>query len=337
MITWQMNELKCELRFSWAIARETSTVKTNFIVHCQLDSVEGLGEIAPLTRFNESLERIREDFDYFLHALSTQSISSVEGLYRLLREQERVFCRSFCFGIEAAYLDLMSKISEKSLSELIGLRGLSRVSTLYSLPIMPHGDFPDFLTEHRSSRFSELKLKVKGDKNCRKNLMTLLETFPTKKIAVDGNECFHSVQEVVDFFEGVDPARLLFLEQPFHASKSFLGRSLKGELPVLLVADESLSDQQISDDYALDFHMLNLKLMKTGSFLVARRQIQQARSLGLKLMLGCMIETSLNIRYAMSLAGEFDYLDLDGFLLLKKDPFLLVTENNGQLYCSDTH
>ena len=75
----------------------------------------------------------------------------------------------------------------------------------------------------------------------------------------------------------------------------------------------------------------NVKLMKAGSYQRAREQIEKAKSLNLKTMLGCMVESSLGIAGAMSVSQDVDYFDLDGFLYFKQEPHGLVTENQGFL------
>ena len=80
------------------------------------------------------------------------------------------------------------------------------------------------------------------------------------------------------------------------------------------------------------FDGVNIKIMKSGGLLCAVSQMQTARDLGLKVMLGCMVESSLGISYALALSSLGDYFDLDGFLFLKEDPFSLVEEKGGELF-----
>ena len=102
----------------------------------------------------------------------------------------------------------------------------------------------------------------------------------------------------------------------------------------MIFADESVQDGRIIDDFQLGFHGINVKLSKAGGYYKAQRQLKEARELGLKTMLGCMVESSLGISCAMNIAHGVDYFDLDGFLLLKEDPMKLVYEEMGKLYFS---
>ena len=78
-----------------------------------------------------------------------------------------------------------------------------------------------------------------------------------------------------------------------------------------------------------------MKLMKTGSYSNGLRILREAKAAGMRTMIGCMVETTLGISSALNLSGLADYVDLDSFLLLKDEPFVLVKEQNGILYFKD--
>ena len=82
---------------------------------------------------------------------------------------------------------------------------------------------------------------------------------------------------------------------------------------------------------AKQFHAVNIKLMKTGSLIVARDFLREAKKHNLEAMMGCMIETTIGISYGMLFTGMVEYVDLDGFLLVKDEPFHLVSEKEGLL------
>ena len=85
----------------------------------------------------------------------------------------------------------------------------------------------------------------------------------------------------------------------------------------------------------LDLLKINMKLMKTGSYSNGLRILREAKAAGMRTMIGCMVETTLGISSALNLSGLADYVDLDSFLLLKDEPFVLVKEQNGILYFKD--
>jgi L-alanine-DL-glutamate epimerase-like enolase superfamily enzyme len=106
---------------------------------------------------------------------------------------------------------------------------------------------------------------------------------------------------------------------------------LKKTCPFDLIADESIEDQGDFDFLKTQFHGVNMKLMKAGGYLNGLKILNSAREKGLKTMVGCMIESSLGIYSAYNLASNVDYLDLDGFIIIKDDPFNLLVEENGYI------
>jgi len=106
---------------------------------------------------------------------------------------------------------------------------------------------------------------------------------------------------------------------------------LKDCSPLPLFADESYHTAADVDHCAACFHGVNVKLVKTGGVTGAFQALKAARAKGLKTMIGCMIETSVLISAAAHLAELADYLDLDGNLLVKNDPYVGVSARNGIL------
>jgi len=108
-------------------------------------------------------------------------------------------------------------------------------------------------------------------------------------------------------------------------------RWLKDRTPLPIMADESYHSAADAERCAECFHAVNVKLVKTGGLTGAYEALRAARQLGLKTMLGCMIESSVLITAAAHLAELTDYLDIDGNLLITNDPYLGATADNGVL------
>jgi L-alanine-DL-glutamate epimerase-like enolase superfamily enzyme len=106
---------------------------------------------------------------------------------------------------------------------------------------------------------------------------------------------------------------------------------LKERSPLPLVGDESYQDARDAERCARCFHGVNVKLVKTGGVTAAKEALEAARRLGLKTMLGCMIESSVLISAAAHLASLTDWLDLDGNVLITNDPFAGALNLDGRL------
>jgi L-alanine-DL-glutamate epimerase-like enolase superfamily enzyme len=112
-------------------------------------------------------------------------------------------------------------------------------------------------------------------------------------------------------------------------------RWVRSRVHIPIIADEACLRPEDVPKIAGAFDGINIKLMKCGGIKEGLTMIGLAKSLGMKVMLGCMIESSLGITAAAHLASEADYLDLDSHLLIENDPYLGVKLENGKLVLND--
>jgi L-alanine-DL-glutamate epimerase-like enolase superfamily enzyme len=98
-----------------------------------------------------------------------------------------------------------------------------------------------------------------------------------------------------------------------------------------LMADESVCDEANFEEITQQFDYVNMKLMKAGGYLNGLHIINEAKAHNLKTMVGCMVETSLGISSAWHLCSLTNYADLDGYLIVKEEPFGLLKEENGKI------
>ena len=135
---------------------------------------------------------------------------------------------------------------------------------------------------------------------------------------VDAN-CAWNARETIENAPALKELGVEFIEQPLPAD-DWKGMEVVAHhcaLPVM--ADESCQQESDVDRCALHFNGINIKLTKCGGLTPARRMIQKARILGLKVMVGCMTESSVGISAIAQLLPQLDYVDMDGAMLLKED------------------
>ena len=330
MFNWSIKEIELPLKFTWNISRNSSDTKKNFIVKVKNGSMEAYGEVAFNVRYGESRELILEKFEEFKNNVP-QDLNGVESLVAFLETTD--IPQSLKFGIESSFVHYVSNLSGKSVPQLMGVNVVSSVKTSFSIPIMEVGKIESFIKENNLHRFSVLKVKVNREiahDFCKEVLR--LTNVPLR---VDANESFESARETLLFLEKFpEIKRLEFLEQPLASSLHDEALELKKHSTVMLMADESVTKEEVNQYHVERFHAVNIKMMKAGGYMKAMKQLRQAKSLGLKTMLGCMVETSLGISSALNIAGGVDYFDLDGCLLIKQDPYKLVSEENGKIFYS---
>lgn len=330
MFSWSIKEIELPLKFNWNISRNSSAIKHNFIIEVKNGSIKALGEVAFNVRYGETRELILEKFEEF-KAAAPQEFNGVENLVAFLDTMD--LPQSLKFGIESSFVHYVSILSGKSVAQLMGTNVVSSVKTSFSIPIMEVGKVEAFIKENNLARFSVLKVKVNKD-NAQDFAGEILR-LTNVALRIDANESFESASETIKFLENFpNLARLEFLEQPLRSELHDEALELKKHSSVFLMADESVTKEEIGEYYKERFHGINVKMMKAGGYMKAVKQLRQAKLLGLKTMLGCMVETSLGISSALNISGGVDFFDLDGCLLIKEDPYKLISEENGKVFYS---
>lgn len=328
MLKWSIKKIRLPLSCDWKISRNSSSFKENFIVSVTNDDHIGKGEVAFNVRYGESINTIEKGFDSIKQDLF--GIVDLDSLKRILDSKK--INNSLRCAIECAYLDFYSKSSGKeNIFSLLNLKKRESLKTSFSLPILNKGEYKKFYEDYNLQRFETLKVKVSGEDFIEK--CSEISSFFKGKLRIDANEGFSCPISTLDILNRSKKFNIEFIEQPFPSSNVESYKFLKDKSPFPIIADESVLSDGISREYVNLFHGVNIKLMKSGGLLKAIEQVESAKNLGLKTMVGCMIETSLGIYYAFILGGlDLDYVDLDGFLFLKEDPFKRLVERDGELF-----
>jgi L-alanine-DL-glutamate epimerase-like enolase superfamily enzyme len=232
-------------------------------------------------------------------------------------------------ALNIALMDGAARKAGKAIYDFLGL-GFKENKHLTSFSIGI--DKPDVIRKKvlEAEPYPVLKLKV-GSPDDAQNLKALRESAPKKTVRVDANEAWKTKEEALRQLEilAKDP-HIEFVEQPMPASNSLSDFAwLKARSPLPIMGDESYLSAADASRCAEGFHSVNVKLVKTGGISGAYDALQAARKLGLKTMIGCMIESSILISAAAHLAELTDFLDIDGSLLIKNDPFLGATAEAG--------
>lgn len=330
MLNWSIEEYNLPLKAKWAISRSAKREMQTFIVKVNDGDFEGMGEVSFSAHYGETRELIIKSFDHFKSNINPL-INSVEDLIVFLRSEE--YPTSFRFGVESAFIQYLSLLSETPVHELLNTREVKSINTSFSVPIMEVGKVKEFIEHHNLNRFKSLKVKVDADNGY--DLIKEVEKNFGGNIRIDANEDFPDADFTMGFVERLGAScPIEFLEQPMKASDHEGYKYLKDLSEVDIMADESLIDGDVTEFHAERFHAINVKLMKAGSYLTALKQLRLAKEFGMKTMIGCMIETSLGISSALNIAHGVDYYDLDGSLFLEKDPFGLIEEEKGRIILS---
>ena len=324
---WTAETILLELKYTWKISRNATDAKTNVIVKVSEGNLSALGEAAPNVRYGESPEKCMEEFARF-RSIVPEDCTRIEQL-RLALTHANV-SHALSFAIESAWIHFRAKQKHQTVSSYLELEEANHIPISYTIPIMETGRIKEFYDDNRLERFPFIKLKVNQDDAF--DATKYLLSFCRQPVMVDANEAFTDVEQCIYWLEKIKRLPLVFVEQPMPSAMVEESAYLKRYSPFPLMADEAITDQANFDELRRCFDGINVKLMKTGGYLTAIRFLKEARRLGMKTMIGCMVETTLGISSAMNLCSLTDYADLDSFILLKEEPYRIIKESEGKLY-----
>lgn len=326
----ELNISSLQLTHTWKIARSAASSSAQVVVIKLTDKhgVVGLGEAAPVARYQENLATVSD----FIRKLDAQKLSfehpaeSRNYIETLSSGDQSAKC-----ALNLALLDGAARKQDKAIYDYLGL-GFLENKHLSSFTIGI--DTPEIVRKKvvAAESFPILKMKV-GVPDDKANLQALREVAPKKTVRVDANEGWKTKEHALEMIEWLArDGHIEFVEQPMPAATPVEDWVwLKQRSPLPIFADESFHSASDAGRAAECFHGVNVKLVKTGGISGGFEALQAARRLGLKTMLGCMIETSILISAGAHLAALCDFLDLDGSILITNDPYLGATVDKGVL------
>ena len=237
-------------------------------------------------------------------------------------------------AVDIALHDLLAKRLGVPLVEMLG-RAHDALPTSITIGIKPTGEAVEEAAEHVGRGFRVLKVKLgKSLEEDLERVRALRERFGARVgIRVDANQGW-SPKDAAAFFERARGLDVELVEQPTAARDVAAMRALPEEARRKIAADESLLVERDALDLVAPPRacgIFNIKLMKCGGIAEALRMIAVARAHGMKIMLGCMIESSVAITAAAHLSPLVDTADLDGNLLLDADPYVGATVVAGRI------
>ena len=322
-LRWQIEFHRLDLKYTWAISRNSTDFKINAFVTVSDGTHIGIGEAAPNVRYGESPELFEKIFKSF----TLEGFKTLQEFALALKQQQ--IPNSLRFAIESAYVHYCCSKEQKTVAEYFGLAPGTQ-NTSYTIPIMPIEKLADYFKQYNPQRFKYIKLKVNAE-----NLIEFvheIRALCSNSLMIDANEAYTNPDQLLIDIEKTGEKGIEFIEQPFPSGFTTEYQYLKPRSRFPIFADESITDDADFEMLATCFHGINVKLMKAGGYLNGIRLLQEAKKRGLKTMIGCMIETGLGISSGLQLASLADYLDLDSFLILKEDIYPFVIEKEGHLF-----
>jgi L-Ala-D/L-Glu epimerase / N-acetyl-D-glutamate racemase len=301
-----------ELAETFVISRSSQDTADVVYVELEHDGMTGYGEATPIAHYAQSAESALAYLETQADALGDDPWALEEIESRLTTEEPAARA-----AIDAALYDLQGKLAGEPVWRLLGLR---RAGPPTSWTIWL-GDPDDMArrTEAVAGKFKRLKLKLGGRDGLDVERVRAVRAVTEAPLMVDVNEAW-SLDEALEALTRLAELGVEYCEQPLPARDPD-GPTLKERSPLPIFVDE---DCHVADDVpacAERAHGVNIKLAKSGGIREAVRIAHVARALGLGVMLGCMNESGLAIAAGAQIASLCDHVDLDGNLLLRRDPW----------------
>lgn len=314
-----------KLTHTWTISRNSSNVKNNVFVRLEKDGIVGYGEAAPNVRYGENAELSTKKMKAALHIFKENDLFHFVNIKEAL---DSAIVKQSCAktALDIALMDWVSKALNVPLYKFFGLNPADAPLTSFSIGI----DTPEVIKQKVREAEQYPLLKVKVGKPNDEEIINAVRSVTNKTIRVDANEGWKNKEEALEKILWLKSQGVEFIEQPMPADMIEETAWLRERAGIPIVADEAVKNAADIPKLATAYDGINIKLMKSGGLQEALRMIGMARALGMKIMLGCMIESSVAISAAAHLAPYVDWADLDGNLLISNDPFSGVKVKKGK-------
>lgn len=254
---------------------------------------------------------------------------SAEQLHAMLHTIFPV-CYPAMAAIDMAWHDLAAKKNNLSLIKWLGLRDHFEAMGMFTIGISKAEELQSKLAEAAVMPI----LKIKTSDGNEKEIISLIRKFTDKPVAIDANQSWKITNDKLELLYWLKEMNVVLVEQPFEKNK-VIPTEIVENSPLPLFADESLQTIEDLGMISGSYHGINIKLMKCGGIYPALQIIKEARRRNLKIMIGCMSESSCGCSAAAHLISLADWYDLDGPLLIKNDPFEGLNYKNEKVILSE--
>ncbi|MGD8464537.1 MAG: dipeptide epimerase [Anaerolineae bacterium] len=311
-----LEPLTLTLATPFRIAHGTSTERHNVLIRIRRGEHEGLGEAAPVRQHNETQAAVLD----YLSALPP--LPADPFLLETILSGLPAGSRAAQAAVDIALHDLVGKELGLPLYRLFGLDPSRAPQTSFTIGL---GSIAEVQAKACSAagHFSILKLKFDGDADHCLATARAVRAVTEARLVADAN-CAWTVEQALRLLPALAQIGLEWIEQPLPEADLEGLQRIHHASPVPIFADEPVRTARDIPPLAGCVDGVNIKVMKAGGLREAWRMIAVARAHGLQVMLGCMVETSVGVTAAAHLAPLADWLDLDGMLHIRNDPFVGV-------------
>ncbi len=322
-------EFELELKHPFSIAKFTRTSTPLMLLKVDYEGFTGYGEASMVPYMGESYASAhaflaKVDLKQFKHpfnfAAIHQYLDSLESGNPAIKA-----------AIDIALNDLNGKILNQPCYQIFGSNAEKMPVTSYTVGI----DTPEVIREKLKDAEGFKIIKVKLGRDNDKELIQTIRSVTDLPLYVDANQGWSDKNKAVEMCNWLYEQGVLLIEQPMDKNNLEANAWVTERSPIPIIADEAV--QRIADLENLKgaYHGINIKLMKSAGMYEGHQMILKARSFGMKVLIGCMSETSIATLAGIALAPLCDWADLDGPWLTKNNPFNDPEMKDGRYILND--
>ena len=308
-----LHRFELPLQHTFTISRGSVDVQETLVVELRHQGHAGFGEATTNSYYNATLSQMVADLRRIEPLIKSVSPEDPERFWQQAQGDLADNPFAHC-ALDMAMHDLWGKTRGEPVYRLWGLSTDSVPASNYTIGIDSIDVMVEKMQQHAGWPIYKIKLGTAHD-------LEIIRALREKSDAifrVDAN-CAWGVEETIENSRAMKELGVEFIEQPLPAEQWKEMPHVKQHSALPLVADESCIVEADVERCAEGFDVINIKLVKCAGLTPARRMIQHARQLGLKVMVGCMTESTVGISAIAQLLPMLDYVDMDGAALLAKD------------------
>ena len=324
-----------QFKFPFHLAHGVRTHTDVVYVKLEHENFIAWGEAALPPYLSETQKSV---IDFLTGFSKNVSSNSIDYWFEQLNEVETN--TSAKAALDMALWSLKAQLENKTVGELLAKtfqlpdstlyeQNLSCLQCTYTIGVSSFNEMKLKVEDAGKYGFEIFKLKLNGEND--EEVVRNFQKLSDKKFCVDVNQGWKSLEEAIAKISFLSDEGCLLVEQPLPKEKNEEMELLKEKSPLPLFADESCQRLNDIEKIKNSFHGINIKLMKCGGINEAYQMIKKGRELNLKILIGCMSESSVGCTAAAHLTPFANYADLDGPNLITNDPFTGIKVVNGRM------
>lgn len=319
-----------KLKEEFSISRNSRTTTPAVMVEIEHDGLIGYGEASLPPYLTENQSSVIN----FLNLVSLDSYDDVSEINLIFDEVDRIAKGNNAAkaSIDIAFHDLLGKVNNKPLYRLLDIQKKEKLYTSFTIGISSIEELERKVNSAAQFKFLKVKLGTVNDKE----IISSIRKYTNRPLFVDINQGWSDKFFALDMINWLNEQNVVLIEQPIPKENLEDARWLLERSPLPIVADEVVQGMSDLERIKNLYSGVNIKLMKAGGIRNAYRMITHARELNLKIMIGCMTETSCAVTAASHLAPLADWIDLDSSELISNDLYDGLKIINGEIVIPDS-